>query len=177
MGPITVRVEIDLPRSEIFAAISDLARRPSFTEPYQSDFRLERLASTGVGAGARFRTSVGRAWMNTEIVEIEAPHRLRERGSAGRLNRVPTTTVWELVELPTGVTEVEVTFFTRPANPFDRLTELRQRAERRHRRGWQESLNRLREQLESESGSAPAAVQVAGQDRLPRMSTGTLASI
>lgn len=175
MGPITVRVEIDLPRSEVFAAISDLARRPSFTEPYQSEFRLLRLKSTGIGAGARFRAAGG--WMSTEIVEIEAPYRLLERGRCGRVNRIPTTTAWELIELPAGLTEVSLTFATYPTNLFDRANELRTRAERRHRRGWQGSLNRLREQLESEFEPASTAVEVGGQDRLPRMPTGTLAAI
>lgn len=177
MGPITVQVEIDLPRSQVFAAIADLAQRPAFTEPYQTEFRLERIESTGVGAAARFRTSVGGGWMSTQIVEVAAPHRLLERGRCGRLNRVPTTTLWELVELPSGVTGVSVTFLTEPATAFDRFTEFRQRAERRHRRGWQDSLNRLREQLESEAGLGRAAVRVAGRDRIPGLPTGTFAAI
>lgn len=177
MGPITAKVEIDLPRSEVFAEIADLARRPRFTEPYQTDFRLMRLESAGVGAAARFHSSAGGGWMSTEIVEAQAPHRLLERGHCGRANRVPTTTAWALVELPSGLTAVEVTFFTDPSSVFDRLTEMRQGAERRHRRGWRESLDRLREQLESGSEAERAAVGVAGQGRLSLLSTGTLASI
>lgn len=177
MGPITVRVEIDLPRSQVFAEIADLANRPGFTEPYQTDFRLARVKSSGVGAAARFRCAADGGWMSTQITELEAPYRLVEEGRGGRLNRMPTATVWEVVEAPTGLTEVAVTFYTSPNTIFDRLTELRKRAERRHRRGWQESLNRLRERLESESASASTAVRVAGQNRLPAVSTGTLASI
>lgn len=177
MGPISVKVEIDLPRAQVFEAISDLARRPSFTEPYQTDYRLERLQSAGVGAAARFRTLGGAEWMDTEIVEMQSPHRLVERGRGGRYNRVPNVTAWELVETPAGLTEVRLTFFTDPSSPFDRLSEWRRRAESRHRRGWQASLERLREGLESEQGIRPDPVRVAGRDRLPGLSTGTLAAI
>ena len=176
MGPITARVEIDLPRDEIFEQIADLAARPSFTEPYQSEFRLQRLESSGVGAAARFRTRPG-GWSSTEITAIEAPHRLVERGQCGTLNRVPTKTVWELVELPTGLTEVRVTFFTDPTRRIDRVKEHFQRAASRHRRGWQESLRRLRDQLESGATSELRTVQVAGGDRRPVAPPGKFAAI
>lgn len=176
MGPITTKVEIDLPRDQVFEQIADLAARPSFTEPYQSDFRLNRIESTGVGAAARFRTRPG-GWAGTEITSVEAPHRLVEEGNCGTLNRVPTKTVWELVELPTGLTEVNVTFLTMPVNLSDRIAELRQRAASRHRRGWQDSLRRLRDQLESGSTTELETVRVAGADRLATSPSGTLAAI
>lgn len=175
MGPITAKIEIDLPRKQIFDQISDLALRPSFTEPYQTDFRLGRIDSRGVGAAARFRVRPGRAWMDTEITEVTSPYRLVETGRCGRYNRVPTKTVWELVELPSGVTEVSVTFMTMPENHFDRLNEVRLRAERRHLRGWNESLKRLREQLESGLATENEVVKVGGVDRFPMAPTGTFA--
>jgi uncharacterized protein YndB with AHSA1/START domain len=177
MGPITAKVEIDLPREQIFETIADLSLRPGFTGDYQRDFRLERIDSRGVGAGARFRARPGGAWSNTEIVRIEAPYRLVEEGRTGRLNRVETKTVWELVELPSGVTQVSVTYFTRPSNLFDHLTEIRQRANGRHRRGWEGALRKLREQLETGIGTGIEPVRVAGKDRLPLAPSGTLASI
>lgn len=177
MGPITAKIEIDLPRRQIFDQISDLALRPGFTEPYQTDFRLGRIDSRGVGAAARYRVRPGRAWMDTQISEVSAPHRLVETGHYGRYNRIPTKTVWELVELPTGVTEVSVTFATFPEKIFDHLYEKRVRAERRHLRGWNQSLQRLREVLESGLSIETEAVSVGGVDRLPVAPTGTLASI
>lgn len=177
MGPITAKVEIDLPREQIFETIADLALRPSFTGDYQREYRLERVESRGIGAGARFKARPGGAWTNTEIARIEAPYRLVEEGRTGRTNRVATKTVWQLVELPSGVTEVSVTYFTQPVTVFDHLSELRLRAESRHRRGWEESLRRLREQLETGLISGIEPIQVAGRDRIAVPPSGTLASI
>lgn len=176
MGPITVKVGIDLPRDEIFRQLNDLALRPSFTEPYQTEFRLQRVNSTGVGAAARFRTDAG-GWAGTEIVRVEPPYRLVERGQCGRNNRVPTTTVWELIESSGGICEVTVTYFTRPERLMDRLAERWRRAESRHKRGWRESLDRLRERLESGTTAELAGVRIAGGDRRPVSPSGTLASI
>ncbi len=55
MGPVSAEIEIDVPRERVFAAIADLARRPSFTDHFLDGFHLTRIESSGVGAGARFR--------------------------------------------------------------------------------------------------------------------------
>jgi uncharacterized protein YndB with AHSA1/START domain len=98
MGPIAAEVEIDVPRERAFALIGDLSARPSFTDHFLDGLRLTRLDSTGIGAGARFRAKapLRSVWMDTAIVEQEAPHRIVERGSGGRSNRIRTHTVWEL---------------------------------------------------------------------------------
>ena len=39
-------------------------------------------------------------WMDTVITEVEEPQRIVEHGHGGRANRIPSTTVWELLEGP-----------------------------------------------------------------------------
>ena len=165
MGPINLQIEIDTPREEIFDFLCDLANRPAFTGPLQEQFRLERIASKGVGAAARSRARSGLGWMSSEITELESPHRIVERGRTGRLNRVPTTTVWELRELPSGVTEVSVIFFTQPANIFDRGRELLSRVSPRHRRAWKAALEDLRDHFESTRAVPDPTARIAGGNR------------
>jgi len=151
MGPVSAEVEIDVPRSRAFKAIADLSLRPSFTEHFLADFHLTRIESTGVGAGARFRFAVWprQVWMDTTIVEVDGPHRLVEHGRGGRVNRIPSTTLWELTEGPGSLTKVRVSYWTEPSNPVDRVLELLSGASIPYERRWREALRRLREQLES----------------------------
>src|SRR3954449_10387560 len=110
MGPVSAEVEIDVTRERAFEAIADLALRPAFTDHFLSDFHLTRIASTGVGAGARFRFAVWprTVWMDTTIAEVEEPQRIVEHGRGGRVNRIPSTTVWELTGGPGSLTRVRV---------------------------------------------------------------------
>jgi uncharacterized protein YndB with AHSA1/START domain len=151
MGPVSAEVEIDVPRWRAFEAIADLALRPSFTGHFLADFHLTRIESTGVGAGARFRFAVWprQVWMDTTIVESDAPHRLVEHGRGGRVNRIPSTTLWELTEGPGSLTRVRVSYWTEPSNPVDRGLELLSGASIPYERRWREALRRLREQLEA----------------------------
>ena len=103
--------------------------------------------------------------METVIEEVEPPYRIVERGRAGRLDRIPTATVWEMVEGPASDTcEVTVTFWTGASHPVDRLREALG-AERRYRRAFEHSLARLKDVLES--GREVPRVAIAGGDRLP----------
>jgi uncharacterized protein YndB with AHSA1/START domain len=151
MGPVSAEIEIDVPRQRAFEAIADLSLRPAFTDHFLADFHLTRIESSGVGAGARFRIAVRprRIWMDTTIAESEEPHRLVERGRGGRLNRIPSTTLWELTEGPGSLTKVRVSYWTEPSNPIDRALELLSGASIPYERRWREALRRLREQLES----------------------------
>jgi uncharacterized protein YndB with AHSA1/START domain len=162
MGPVSAEVEIDVPRPRAFAAIADLALRPAFTDHFLTGFRLTRLASRGVGAGARFRIRVRprRIWMDTTVVESEEPYRLVEHGRGGRGNRIPSTTVWELTEGPGALTRVRVTFWTEP-RPLDRALELLSFASIPYERRWREALRRLRDELEA-GGLAAGRLRVAG---------------
>ena len=166
MGPVSAEIEIDVPRERAFAAIADLALRPSFTDRFQHGFHLTRIESTGVGAGARFRTGPARrrVWMDTAIAAEQSPHKLVEHGRGGRANRIPMTTVWELTEGAGSLTRVQVSFWTEPANPLDRVLETLSGSAAAAQRGWREALRRLREQLESEA-PPPRPIALAGGNR------------
>lgn len=163
MGPVSAEIEIDAPRERVFAAIADLAHRPSFTDHFLSGFHLTRIESSGTGAGARFRTGspLRSVWMDTAIADLEPPHKVVERGRGGRGNRIPSTTAWELTEGSGSLTRVRVSHWTEPSNPLDRAVEALSGSSPAARRGWREALRRLREQLEG-SEAAPPAVAVAG---------------
>ncbi len=163
MGPVSAEIEIDAPRERVFEVIGDLARRPSFTDHFLTGFHLTRIDSSGVGAGARFcvASPLRKVWMDTEIVELEQPHKLIERGRGGRVNRIPTTTVWELTEGTGSLTRVQVSHWTEPSNPLDRALEVLAANSASAQRGWRTALRRLRDQLES-GKAAPAPVAVAG---------------
>lgn len=163
MGPVSAEVEIDVPRQRAYEAIADLALRPAFTDHFLTDFRLTRIESRGIGAGARFRIAVRprRIWMDTAIAETEEPHRLVEHGRGGRGNRIASTTLWELIEGPGALTTVRVSYWTEPANPVDRALELLSFASIPYERRWREALRRLREGLESGALGA-GRVAVAG---------------
>jgi uncharacterized protein YndB with AHSA1/START domain len=167
MGPISAETTIDAPRERVWEIVFDLARRPSFCDHFQREFRLERLESRGVGAAARFRVDAPRfaLWMETVIEEADPPHRLFERGRGGRLDRIPIFTVWELAGGAGRTTEAKVTFWTEPSHPLDRMRE-RLGARRWSRRQWAHALRRLREL--AESGAAIEPIEVAGADPLPR---------
>ena len=163
MGPVSAEIEIDVPRQRAFEAIADLSLRPAFTDHFLTDFHLTRIEPTGIGAGARFRIAVRprRVWMDTTIVEAEAPHRLVEHGRGGRANRIPSTTLWELKEGPGALTTVHVSFWTEPSNPVDRGLELLSAGSIPYERRWREALRRLRELLEA-GGLEAERVAVAG---------------
>jgi len=165
MGPVSASIEVDVPRERAFAFVADLANRPSFTDHFVSGFHLSRLASSGVGAGARFRFDVPLhpTWMESAIAELEAPHLIVERGRGGRGNRVPSTTAWELLEGPGPLTTIRVSYRTEPAHPVDRARE-GLGAARHYERDWRRALRRLRDLLESEAPPA-ATVGVAGGNR------------
>jgi uncharacterized protein YndB with AHSA1/START domain len=161
MDPIRAETTIDLPRERVFELIADLANRPAFCDHFQLDFRLERLQSRGVGAGARFRVEAPRfaIWMETVIDELDPPYRLYEQGRGGRWDRIPIFTVWELVAGGGERSEVAVTFWTEPTHPLDRARE-RLGARRWYRRQWEGALRRLREL--AEAGAPLERVAVAG---------------
>jgi hypothetical protein len=164
LGPISVKTPVDAPRESVYGLLCDLATRPAFTDHFMSDYRLERLESSGVGAAARFRVPRRRLWMETVIDEVSPPHLIHERGAAGRWDRIPVTTSWELIEPGPGGCEVTLRFWTGPTHPLDRLRE-KLGAERYYRRQWSIALSRLKGL--TESGHPPARVEVAGAVRLP----------
>jgi uncharacterized protein YndB with AHSA1/START domain len=158
-----------VPREQVFELLNDLAIRRSFTDHFIDELRLQRIDPVGVGAALRFRVADRGFWMETVIAESEPPHRLTERGRGGRLDRIPASTVWELVEGPAPSScEVTVTFVTEPQSVTDKALDSAANlrgVERWYRRQWRRALDRLKEL--AESGEAPARVVVAGADRIP----------
>jgi uncharacterized protein YndB with AHSA1/START domain len=165
MGPIRAEIEIDVSREEAFAAIGDLAARPSFTDHFLSGFHLTRIDATGIGAGARFRVEgpVRSVWMDTTIVEADEPFRIVEEGHGGRVNRIATHTVWEITGGTGSLTAVRVSHWTEPG-ALDRGLELLSGGSFWAQRGWREALRRLRDQLES-GQPASERIAVAGGNR------------
>jgi uncharacterized protein YndB with AHSA1/START domain len=165
MGPVSATIEIDAPREQVFAALLDLSRRPSFTDHFLTDFHLTRLDPEGVGAGARFRAagSLRKVWMDTAIVSVEPPFRIVEEGEGGRGNRIRNHTAWELTEGPGSLTCVRVSHWSEPAS-VDRALELASGGSFWLGRGWREALHRLRDLLEADQPVAER-VAVAGGNR------------
>ena len=151
-------------RARLSSSSATSPTRPAFTDHFVSEYRLQRLESSGVGAAARFRIAEPGLWMETVIDEVSPPHRIHESGAGGRWDRIPITTSWELLEPGPGGCEVTLRFWTGPSHPLDRLRE-KLGAERYYRRQWSIALSRLKRLIES--GRPPARVVVAGADRLP----------
>lgn len=165
MGPLSAEIEIDVPREEIFALLTDLALRPSFTDHFLTDFRLTRIDSRGVGAGARFRVDapLRSPWEDTAIVAVEEPFKIVERGSGGRQNRIPNRTVWELTSGPGSLTTVRVAHWTEPGL-IDRPLEALSLGSFWQERGWKRAMRRLRQNLEG-GNAAAERIAVAGGNR------------
>jgi hypothetical protein len=168
MGPVNAELAIDLEREGIFDFVADLANRPAFTSHFISEFRLSRIGSRGVGAGARFRVRLpaNSVWMDTVIEELTEPQRISERGRGGRSNRIGSATVWEFLEGPGSLTTVKVTFWTQPSTAGHRAKELMTATSLWYSRAWAEALRKLRGVLESDQGR-PEPVRVAGGTRFP----------
>ena len=166
MGPISAEVEVDAPREAAFELISDLARRPNYTDHFLTGFRLTRIESRGVGAGARFRVEapLRSPWEDTTIAELHEPNRIEERGLGGRMNRIPNRTVWEIEPGRAGMTRVRVTHWTTPKEPVDKLVEALSFGAHFQQKGWKKALNRLRDILE-EGGPGGERIAVAGGNR------------
>lgn len=166
MGPIWITRDIDAPRERVYELIADLSARPSFTDHFVSDLRLERVDPVGQGAAARMHVGApgGVDRMETVIAEAEPPYRILERGRGARMNRVPVNALWELKEAAGGITELTLTFWTEPSKPIDRIRDIG--AERWWRRRWSKALNRLVSMAE-EGATPEAGVAVGGSDRMP----------
>jgi uncharacterized protein YndB with AHSA1/START domain len=164
MGPISLITNVDAPRERVFDSICDLATRPSWTDHFIREYRLQRIPAAGLGAAARFRVDApgGIRYMETVIAEADRPQRVVEHGRGGRLDRIPIRAVWELKGGAGSPTTLTLTFWTEPTELVDRLRGMR--GSRWWHRRWAQALRRLREQVES--GAEPAErVRVAGGDR------------
>jgi hypothetical protein len=122
--PIESRITISAPRDEVFSFIADMANRVAWMDHFLKDFRLTRVQSHGVGAGAAFKIDAPLFPLRAEyqIVETEAPRYLRERGRIGRLGRTTGWTEWELTQ-NYGSTELTVTVWSDPGTRWDSYKE------------------------------------------------------
>jgi len=163
MGPVFTEIDIDAPREKIQDYLMDFATRKELYGDSVEDFRLLRVNSRGVGAGARFRFARRSAWADSSITAAE-PGRVSERGVTGSYNKTGTGTEWELAEAPNGVTRLRLSYWTEPtglAKALDRLTGGAGWHERRLKR----AAARLRDLMEAEAAPVAAPVQVAGGNR------------
>ncbi|UJA19619.1 SRPBCC family protein [Thermoleophilia bacterium SCSIO 60948] len=163
MRPVSAQTTIDAPREVVFERLLDLSLRPSFTDHFLSEMRLQRVEPYGVGASARFRIGDSGPWLDTAIAEVEPPYRITEHGHGGRENRIPTFTVWEIVDAPGAGCELTVTFWTEPSYFVDRIHE--PWPVRSLRRGWKRAVRRLAEELET--GAPEQPIGVGGGPRIP----------
>lgn len=165
MGPVFAEIDIDAPREKIHDYLMDFSTRKELYGDSVKTFRLLRLNSRGVGAGARFQFTRREAWEDSSITAAE-PARISERGVTGRYNKTATGTEWELAEAPSGVTTVRISYWTEPVGfgrLFDRLTG----GTGWHTRRIKRAGARLRDLMESERPTVAAPVVVAGGNRHP----------
>lgn len=165
MGPVFTEIDIDAPREKIHDYLMDFATRKELYGDSIKVFRLLRLNSRGVGAGARYQLTRRDAWADSSITAAD-PARISERGVTGNYNKTPTGTEWELADNPSGVTTVRVSYWTEPtgfAKLFDRFTGGTGWHSRRIKRAGA----RLRDLMEAEAAPVTAPVKVAGGNRHP----------
>ena len=115
-------------------------------------FRLTRVESTGLGAGARFHLDAPLnrfSWGELTYVEVNRPWRIVAIGRGGKFNRNKTTTIWTL-EPSSGGTEVEMMTETEPALPTDKFVEAVTGYRRWMNRNVRKSLRRLQSILEED---------------------------
>ena len=99
MDPVTLHVNIDRPREEVFAYLADVANHPEFTDHFLKSWRLTREESEGRGAGARYRQD-GRfdrfGYYDLNLAELDPPYRIVAVGRGGKYNRIKTFHQWTL---------------------------------------------------------------------------------
>jgi uncharacterized protein YndB with AHSA1/START domain len=174
--PIRLHTYISAPREQVFDLLADMAARPSWTDHYLKDFRLENPRAQGVGAAARYRLDapLDRRWGETEVIEADRPRRVVEATRSGRLGRTRGEVAYELSPQGRSLTRVEMTVWSEGGTPRERVKE-KLGAHRWLRRQAKKSLERLRTIIEEPSGEPLERATVAGweQARGPRFGTGT----
>ena len=165
MDPVTLNVNIDRPREEVFDYLSDVANHPEFTDHFLKEWRLTREESQGRGAGARYRQG-GRfdrfGYYDLNLAELDAPFRIVAVGRGGKYNRIRTFHQWTL-EPNSGGTRLEYVYETEPPLPTDRLVDALSGRRRWFRRNGGRALRRLRSILE-ENRDRGARATIGGLD-------------
>jgi uncharacterized protein YndB with AHSA1/START domain len=174
--PVRVHTFISAPREQVFDLLVDMAARPSWTDHYMKDFRLESPRSQGVGAAARYRVDAPfyRQWVEAEIVEADRPRRVVEATRSGRLGGTRGEVSFELSPQGRSLTRVDMIVSSEPGTARERLQE-RLGARRWLRRQAKKALERLRALLEERPEHPPERATVAAWEpsRGPRFGTST----
>jgi uncharacterized protein YndB with AHSA1/START domain len=162
MRQITVDAVISAPREQIFDFVADLAARPAYCDHFLDDYRLARVNSVGLGAAARFRLKapLGKQYAELTITEVDRPRRIVEEIAVGRRGRNRSLAVYDFIQEGRELTRVELTTYSEPATPVDRLKEIG--AARWMRRRTRKALARLRAIFEQPSGEPPKRASIAG---------------
>jgi uncharacterized protein YndB with AHSA1/START domain len=165
VDPVTLHVNIDRPREEVYAYLTDVANYPEFTDHFLVSWRLTREDSAGRGAGARYRQD-GRfdrfGYYDLSIAELDPPYRIVAVGRGGKYNRIKTFHQWTLEPTSSG-TRLEYVYETEPALPTDRFIEAASGRRGWFRRNAGRGLRRLRSILE-ENRDRGARATVGGLD-------------
>jgi uncharacterized protein YndB with AHSA1/START domain len=165
VDPVTLTVNIDRPREEVFAYLADVANHQEFTDHYLKSWRLTREDSAGRGAGARYRQG-GRfdrfGYYDLSLAELDPPHRIVAVGRGGKYNRIKTFHQWTLEPTSSG-TRLEYVYETEPPLRTDRFIEAASRRRGWFRRNASRGLRRLRSILE-EDRDRGARATIGGLD-------------
>jgi uncharacterized protein YndB with AHSA1/START domain len=123
---VTVSTVITAPREQIFDFVCDLAARPAYTDHFMRDYRLARVNPVGIGAASRFQLKApfAKEYAELQITEVDRPRRIVEEIRVGRRGRNRSLAVYDFSDEGHGVTRVELTTFSEPATPIDRIKEL-----------------------------------------------------
>lgn len=166
MRPVEARIVISAPRDQVFDFVSDIAGRVAWHDHYLKDFRLTRVNPVGVGAGAAFLVDSPLFPQRAEfqVVEMERPRTIVERGRIGRVGRTTGWAEWEFAD-EYGSTEVTLTLWTEPGIRWDAIKESL------GARGWLKrqsrgALRRLRSVFEERPDRPLARATVAGYEPL-----------
>jgi hypothetical protein len=166
VNPVESRIVISAPREDVYEFVADVANRVSWMDHFLEDFRLTRVNPVGVGAGAAFLIDAPMFPQRAEfqVVQMDAPRLIRERGRIGRWGRTTGWTEWEFSD-QYGATELTATVWSEPGIRWDALKEsLGARPWlKRQMRG---SLRRLRTIFEERPERPLARATVAGYEPL-----------
>ena len=165
MDPVSLKVNIDRPREEVFAYLADVANHPEFMDHFLVSWHLTREDSAGRGAGARYRQS-GHfdrfGDYDLSLSELDPPHRIVAVGRGGKYNRIKTFHEWTLEPTSSG-TRLEYFYETEPPLTTDRFIERITRRRGWFRRNAKRALERLQSILEENRGRGARAT-VGGLD-------------
>ena len=165
MDPVTLHVNIERPREEVFSYLADVANHPEFTDHFLKDWHLTRELSEGRGAGARYRQT-GRfdrfGYYDINLAELDPPYRIVAVGRGGKYNRIKTFHEWTLTP-NAGGTRLEYVYETEPPLRTDRFVEAVSGRRGWFRRNGGKGLRRLQSILE-ENRDRGARATIAGLD-------------